>query len=51
MPDHNAFDYEKWFVDAVKHALQQVEAGQVVDHETVLKRLKLKLKVKLDPDR
>jgi len=49
MPENNAFDYEKWFVDAVKHALEQAEAGQVVDHETVLKRLKLK--VKLDPDR
>jgi predicted transcriptional regulator len=51
MPENNAADYEEWFVDAVKHALEEAEAGQVVDHETVLKRLKLKLIVKLDPDR
>jgi predicted transcriptional regulator len=31
-------DYEEWFVGEVKHALKQVEAGELIDHEIVVKK-------------
>jgi len=31
-------DYEEWFVGEVKHALKQVEAGEVLEHSEVVKR-------------
>lgn len=51
MPESNSLDYEEWFVSQVKHALEQVEAGEVIDHETVLKRWECKRTAKLAPDR
>ncbi len=35
-------DYEEWFVGEVKHALKQVEAGEVLGHGEVVKRLERK---------
>ncbi len=35
-------DYEEWFVGEVKHALKQVEAGEVLEHSEVVKRLERK---------
>ena len=35
-------DYEEWFVGEVKHALKQVEAGEVLTHSEVVKRLERK---------
>ena len=51
MAMNSSLGYEEWFVAVVKQALEQAESGQVVDHETVLKRLERKLKTKLDPGR
>jgi len=49
MRGSNSLDYEEWFVSQVKHALEQVEAGEVIDHETVLKRCERKRTAKSDP--
>jgi predicted transcriptional regulator len=35
-------DYEEWFVGEVRHALKQVEAGEVLEHGEVVKRLERK---------
>lgn len=35
-------DYEEWFASQVRHALRQVEAGEVLDHREVVKRLERK---------
>ena len=40
-------DYEEWFVGEVMHALKQVEAGEVLEHREVVKRLELKRAAKL----
>jgi predicted transcriptional regulator len=40
-------DYEEWFVGEVKHALKQVEAGEVLEHSEVVKRLERKRAAKL----
>jgi predicted transcriptional regulator len=44
-------DYEEWFVGGVKHALKQVEAGEVLEHGEVLKRLERKRAARLDSRR
>jgi predicted transcriptional regulator len=38
MPVNNSLDYEEWFVGEVKRALEEAEAGQLVDRETVVKK-------------
>ena len=35
-------DYEEWFVREVKEALVQARSGNLMEHETVLKRWKRK---------
>jgi predicted transcriptional regulator len=45
--DERCLDYEEWFVGEVKHALKQVEAGEVLDHGEVVKRLERKREAKL----
>jgi predicted transcriptional regulator len=44
-------DYEEWFVGEVKQALQEVEKGQVVDHQTVVKRWERKRAARVDARR
>ena len=40
-------DYEEWFVGEVRHALKQVEAGEVLEHSEVVKRLERKRAARL----
>ena len=40
-------DYEEWFVGEVKEALREVEAGDLVEHETVLKAWERKRAAKM----
>lgn len=35
-------DYEEWFRRQVEIGLKQAEAGQLIDHETVMKKLRRK---------
>jgi predicted transcriptional regulator len=51
MPVNNSLDHEEWFVGEVKHALKQVEAGEVLAHCEVVKRLEPTRKAQLDSDR
>jgi len=44
-------DYEEWFVAEVKQALKQAEAGQLVEHETVVKRWERTRAAKVDARR
>lgn len=44
-------DYEEWFVGEVKQALKEAEAGQVIDHETVVKRWERKRAARVDARR
>jgi predicted transcriptional regulator len=44
-------DYEEWFLGEVKHALKQVEAGQTLNHETVVKRWERKRAARVDARR
>jgi predicted transcriptional regulator len=44
-------DYEEWFVGGVKHALEQAEAGEVLEHGEVVKRLERKRAARLDSRR
>ena len=51
MPLNNSLDHEEWFVSEVRHALKQVEVGEVLEHSEVVKRLERKRADGLDPDR
>jgi predicted transcriptional regulator len=44
-------DYEEWFVGAVKQGLKQAEAGDVVEHEAVVKAWEEKGAAKVDAGR
>jgi predicted transcriptional regulator len=44
-------DYEEWFVGAVKQGLKQAEAGEVVEHEAVVKVWEEKRAAKVDARR
>lgn len=44
-------DYEEWFVGAVKQGLKQAEAGDVVEHEVVVKAWEEKGVAKVDARR
>ncbi len=44
-------DYEEWFVGEVKQALVEAAAGQLVEHETVVKRWERKRAAKVDARR
>ncbi len=44
-------DYEEWFVDEVKQALKEVEAGKLVEHEAVVKAWERKRATKVDAGR
>lgn len=48
---NDSFDYEEWFVGEVEQALKEAEAGQLVDHETVVKKWERKRAVKVDERR
>ena len=36
--DIDRLDYEEWFRRAVEIGIKQVEAGKLIDHETVMKK-------------
>jgi predicted transcriptional regulator len=44
-------DYEEWFVGEVKHALKQAEAGELIDHEAVVKKWERKRATEMDARR
>lgn len=48
---NGSFDYEEWFVGEIKQALEETEAGQLVDHETVAKRWERKPATEAEPSR
>ncbi len=44
-------DYEEWFVAQVEEGLKEAEAGEVVEHEAVVKGWKRKRAAKVDARR
>ncbi len=44
-------DYEEWFVGAVKRGLTEAEAGELAEHETVVRRWESKRGAKVDARR
>ncbi len=44
-------DYEEWFAAEVKQALMEADAGQLVEHETVVNRWERKRAAKVDARR
>ena len=44
-------DYEEWFAAEVKQALVEADAGQLVEHETVVNRWERKRAAKVDARR
>jgi predicted transcriptional regulator len=51
MPIFSSLDYEEWFVCEVKQALDQAQAGRLVEHETVVKKWERKRAAIVDPTR
>lgn len=51
MPMNDAFDYDAWFIGEVEQALKEAEAGQLVDHETVMRKWERKCAAKVDARR
>jgi predicted transcriptional regulator len=44
-------DYEEWFIAEVKEALKEVRAGEVVEHEAVMRQWECKRARKMDARR
>lgn len=44
-------DYEEWFVAAVKHGLEEAEAGELVEHEVLVRKWETRRAAKVDARR
>jgi hypothetical protein len=49
--DRALHDYEEWFIAEVKEALKEVRAGEVVEHEAVMRQWECKRARKMDARR